>query len=207
MLKEMESAASKLANTRAGWVTRRDAAELLGQSAEYAVRKLLQRRQESDVDVKAAVERALGRVRAASDGVPPKAGYTLEELAQACAKEGQRTVRAEGDGYVVEVEVRSGRRQRVSLRTVDKGRGPLVSLTTECGACTPEALRWALRANADLTFGALALDKEGDEERLVLRAAYLAGEATPAEVKAAVKELAFYGDWIEQKLMGSEDRR
>ena len=42
--------------------------------------------------------------------------------------------------------------------------------------------------------------EESLEDRFVLINNLLANEASPAEIKASVKELALYGDWIEQKL-------
>jgi hypothetical protein len=207
VVKALEKAAAELANGRAGWVIRRDAAEELGKVAEFALRTLLARRQEPDVDVKSAVDRALSRVSAALAGVPPKGGYSLEELAGACAKPSERVVTRDGDAFTVEVAMKDGRRQRIRVERADRGRGAIVFLSTECGAVAPDALAWALRANADLSLSALALCKEGGDDRLVLRASYVASEATPLEIKAAVKEMAFYGDWIEQKLMGSDDQR
>ena len=40
---------------------------------------------------------------------------------------------------------------------------------------------------------------------MVLARTFLASEATPAQVKAAVKEIAYYGDWLELKLTGLDD--
>lgn len=207
MLKEIDRAAASLADARAAWVSRRDAADALGSAAERAIRVLLQHRQDKDVDVRAAAERALARASAVAAGMPPQRGYTLEELAKACAKPDQRIVTPEDDGYLVTVELGEGRQQHVSMHVREGRRGPLLVLTTVCGKPTPEALAWALRANMDLALGALALDRQNDEEHLVIRSCYLPGEATPQEIKASVKELAFYGDWIERKLAGADDRK
>lgn len=204
-LQPIEKAATELADERAGWVTRRDAADALGRAAEKAIRALQARRHEKDIDVKTAVDRALGRVSAALAGEPAKGGYTLEELAQACAKPGKRIVTAEDEGYTVEVMLSNDRRQRVRVEETERERGRLVVISTRCGKATPDALSWALRANVSLTLGALALVEEDGEERFLIRNCYIAREATPLEVKASVKEVAFYGDWIERKLAGSED--
>lgn len=205
MLKELDKAVASLSDARAAWVTRRDAAESLGAVAERAIRALQAHRQDKDVDVRAAAERALGRVSGAVAGLAPQRGYSLEELAQACAKSDQRTVERHGEAYIVTVDTGEGRRQRVSLRVQEGRRGPLLVLTTRCGKPTAEAVGWALRANMDLALGALALAQEDGVECLVIRSCYLPGEVTPTEIKASVKELAYYGDWIERKLAGTED--
>lgn len=205
MLKEIDKAASELADARSSWVNRRDAADVLGSAAERSIRALHSHRQDKDVDVRDATGRALGRVGAALAGMPPQRGYALEELAQACVKPGERSVEPDADGFVVIVETGNGRRQRVSIRPLDGRRGKLIVLTTRCGKATAECISWALRTNMDLALSALALAKEGEEDWLVLRSCYLPDEATPQEIKASVKELAFYGDWIERKLSGAED--
>ncbi|MDX9972892.1 MAG: hypothetical protein RBU21_07880 [FCB group bacterium] len=204
-MKEIDQAASTLADARAAWVLRRDAADALGQAAEQAIRVLQQHRKDKDADVRPAAERALGRASAALAGMPPLRGYSLEELAQACAKADQRIVEPDGEGFVVTIETANGRKQRVTLQPREGRRGKLIVLTTRCGKATPDSIAWALRANTDLALGALALVKEDDEEWLVLRSCHLPGETTPLEIKAAVKELAHYGDWIERKLSGAED--
>lgn len=205
MFREVEKAAERLADGRAGWVTRRDAAEALGEVAERALRALKARVKDADVDVKTAAERALGRVSAALAGHPAMSGYTLEELAKACAKDGSRTVSREGDAYVVEVKTGENRRQRVCLALV-KGRvGRLLEISTRCGKADADVHAWALRANMDIALGALAMMKDGDDDILVLRGCYLPDQVSPSEVKACVKELAHYGDWLESRLSGSHE--
>ena len=51
----------------------------------------------------------------------------------------------------------------------------------------------------------MSLCKEGDEEFFDLVSSTIASETSPEEIKAAVKEVAFYGDWIENKLTGSDE--
>lgn len=203
----IDRAAAALADTRAGWVTRRDAADALGNAAERALRALNAYRNDKDVDIKSAVVKALGRASGGLAGVVPKSGYSLEDLAAACAKSPQRTVKAVGEGYEVDVDLGGGRRQRVALRLVEQEKGRLLRISTECGPSTPDAMAWALRANTRIALGALELEKNdvGDEQ-LVIRACFLPNEVTPATVKVAVKELAYYGDWIEQKLGGAVDK-
>ena len=73
-------------------------------------------------------------------------------------------------------------------------------MSTICGKADEKAFAWALRANMTLVQGSVALAKEGDEERFLVVRTFLAGHVTRQEMKAAVKECAYYGDWMENKL-------
>jgi hypothetical protein len=206
---ELEKYAKQLRNPDAGWVVRRDAAENLGKAAAFALDVLREHADEMDVDVRRVVDQALGQASAALEGVPPLPQvkeYSLEELARACEKEGERVVAPHGEGYVVQVTLKSGRKQAVYLNHHKRKDGmELIRIFTECGKPREDALEWSLRANMKVSHGALALARDGEQERLVLTNCYLAHAATPAEVKASVKELAHYGDWIENKLSGLDE--
>jgi len=190
-------------------VTRRDGADALGDAAAKAVEILRAYSKDADVDVASAVNRALERISGAVAGVAPKPGsrdYTLEELVAGVEKEGKRSVQSHDDGYAVDVRLKNGRNQKVYISPSHRSDGTkLVRVFTYCGEPTEDAMRWALETNMKLSQGALALHEEGGTEHFVLVNCYIASEATPTEVKASVKELAFYGDWIEQRLSGLDD--
>jgi len=215
MFEDIDKAVENLANKDAGWVDRRDAAEALGEAALRAVSALTAHADESDVDVGSAVQKALDRVRGLGAGGRPgdaaqakPATYSLEQLVRACEKPGQRTVTPTGDGYVIEVQLKAGRRQIVCVTPYTRKDGiELIRVYTQCGPAREDAVPWALRTNMKLAQCAFALMREGDdaEEQLVLSNCYLAKEATPREVGVAVKEVAYYGDWIEKKLTGLDD--
>ena len=209
MFDEISKEAKVLSGSKAGWVNRRDAADHLGEAAERALTALQSHRQEPDVDVRMAVEKAIQRVGGSLTGAKSEAAQrlcALQDLANACAKPGQRTVKAHGDGYEIEVLLKGGRRQKVYLMSHSRKDGArLVRVYTHCGKPKPESLKWALQTNTKLTHGALALLGDGDEERLVLVDSYLMDEATPETIKRSVKETAFYGDWIESKLTGMDE--
>jgi len=208
-MEQLESLVKQLEASKAGWVLRRDAAENLGKAACFALNALREHADEMDVDVRRSVDEALGQASAALAGIPPMPQvkqYTLEELAKACEKDGERLVAPHGKGYVVQVTLKSGRKQAVYLNHHKRKDGTeLIRIFTECGKPREDAYVWALRANMKISHGALALSKDSGEERLVLTNCYLAHVAMPAEVKASVKELAHYGDWIESKLTGLDD--
>jgi len=204
MFEDIARDAEVLSNATAGWVTRRDAAERLGETAKRALAALHAHRADPDVDVRPTIEKALSQAAAGLAGVA-LGMYTLQDLANACAKTGERTVTAIGDGFEIEVAIKNGRRQRVCLAThVRKDGRKLVRVVTRCGPPTPESLEWALQLNVKLTHCALAIEEDGAEKWLVLTSSHIADDVTPQIVKTSVKEAAFYGDWVESKLTGKD---
>jgi len=209
MFEEIDKAAENLAKKDAGWVFRRDAAEALGEAASRALDALKAHAEEPDMDVRSSVDKALGQASGALAGVRPQTQpgrYSLEELARACEKPGTREVEPNGDGYAVDVQPKAGRHQTVYVMPFKRKDGvELIRVYTLCGPARPDALSWALRTNMKLAQCAFAMMKDNGEEQLVLMNCYLAGEASPTEIKVAVKEVAYYGDWIENKLTGLDD--
>jgi hypothetical protein len=208
--KAIDSAAEDLADTDAGWVHRRDGVEYLGLAAAKALKALHDFRDEKDVDVRAAVDKALGIAQAGLQGIAPvsesEKKYTLEELAQACHKPGKRHVEKAGVGYTVEVVLKNGRKQTLTLSASRRKDGvELIHVFTLCGPVTDDARIWALKTNANLTQGALAVQDHDGEERLVLMNCYFLEECSPREMALGLHEIAFYGDWIEEKLTGLDE--
>lgn len=211
MLEDIERAAAELANRNAGWVLRRDAAEVLAKAAARAVGALEAHAQDPDVDVREVVQRALARFAGAqASGAPgaeePPRSYSIEALAQACAKPGEREVERNGDGFSIEATLKDGRHQTVYLMPFKRNDGvALIRVYTFCGAARGDIARWALETNMKLAQCAFALMKDEDREQLILLNSFLADGATPREIKSAVKEIAYYGDWVEQKQTGHDD--
>lgn len=204
MAKDVDSLIKVLRNRDSGWVHRRDAAEALGKTGAEIADTLRSLLDDSDVDVRRSIKEALGWASAGLRNVrpiPQNRPYTLEELAKACERPGRREVAKEGDGYIVTATLREGRTQRVDIKPYTPKDGKnLIRVYTRCGKPTEEAYLWALKTNMSLSHGALALTEENGEEIIVMTNCFLADETTPEEIKAAVKELAFYGDYIEKKL-------
>ncbi len=205
MFEVIDSAAENLRNRDAGWVNRRDGADLLGKIAIRALGALHDASDEMDVDVRRAVDQALGQAAAALEGVKPRPverSFTLEELVRSCEKAGERLVtKKDDDEYSVEVSLRNDRKQTVHIRKFQRKDGiHLIQVYTVSGTPDERSYAWALRANMKLVQGAFAIAKHGEEERLVLTTCFLAEHVTRWEMKAAVKETAYYGDWIEGKL-------
>jgi len=206
MIDELTNLAGQLKNSEAGWVTRRDAAEKLGEIAATALTALHEHRDEPDQDVRRSVDKALGAASGALEGIAPASQdreYSLRELAEACAKGDERTVEESGDGFLINVMLKSGRHQTVRLDNHNRKDGTeLVRVFSKCGPAKEDAFSWALKANMKISHGALAIMTENEEKFLVMTHCYLAKQAAPRAVKASVKEMAHYADWIENKLTG-----
>ena len=206
----VELATQRLADRKAGWVTRRDAAETLGDAARRALAALKATAQDPDQDVRKTVEEQLAALQVPPAPVATKYAarprYTLAEMAQACAKPDRRTVRPDGDGYIVEARLPKNRAQTIYMRPlVSKDEKPLLRIYTCCGHPTPESLEWVLRSNARLTRCAFAIEEDEDGIFLILVHNLFLDSATPEEAKSVVKQIAFYGDWLEHKLTGQDE--
>lgn len=202
MAKSIQELIQELNDKTAGWATRRDAVESLGKYAHRLVTELLNHQQEEDMDVQMEVERSLQplHVLLETPGKTQKQ-YTLRELALACERHGHRTVDTYKTGFVVTVKLEEGRSHRVYIMPNKSTESKkTIRLFTLCGETFPEMISWALKANAKLTHGAFAVLKFNDEEQLVIINNILKEDATPALIKRGVKEMAFYGDWLEEKL-------
>jgi len=206
MYEELQKTARELGNREAGWVTRRDAAEVLGKVARQALAALDAHRADDDVDVRIAVERALGDVNAPPPSEMTDRTYGLRELAQGCAKEGCRVVAPHGAGFAIHVRIDDTRSQTVYVLPHQRRDGTsLVRVYSPCGEPADEVLRWAMRSNAKLVHCAFAVERIEEKEEVVLVNNFVHGKATPATVKASVKEIAFYADWLEKKLTGLDE--
>lgn len=190
-----------LANARAGWVTRRDAAEALGSIARRAYAALEQHLQDPDVDIRAAVAKALTGVKRPE--VPPllQEAPTLAALVKGLAAPGRREVAPDGEGFAVTVTLSPERKQKVFLSTFTPADGrPLVRVHTCCGGEHASLFPWLLKHNAKLSHCAFALLEVAGAMRTALVENLPLESATPEMVKSAVKEIAHYGDWLERKI-------
>tara|TARA_R110001592_G_scaffold43707_1_gene141348 strand:- start:952 stop:1575 length:624 start_codon:yes stop_codon:yes gene_type:complete len=206
MLQDLKKIIDTLKDTSNGWVDRRDAADALGDIAGHAMAALRAHASESDVDVRTAVKRALAKVGAVGTVSSATAPPTLAALAQACEKKLKRAVKAKGNGFVVRVQTKDGRTQDVLIAPHKRPDGrELIRVSTQCGEANSETIAWAIRSNAELMYCAFSVVTKGDKELLVIVNNFNPDEVTPTMVKDAVKEIAYYGDWLESKLSGKDD--
>lgn len=203
MLDELDKAIAALDNPDAGWVNRRDAAELLGQAGARAIEALEKHREEPDVDVRKAIDAARRQVDAGTPGKPQAPG--LDELVRALEQPGRRDVAKRGDGFQIDLAIKDGRRQKVMVMPSTRNDGhPIIRIYTRCAKPTEAILARMLRLNMSLAQCAVALSGPEDNEMLVMVNCFLADEVTPEAFKSSVKEVAFYADWLEEKLTGAD---
>lgn len=211
MFADLEKALDSLKDKDAGWVTRRDSADALGDAARFAIDALKSFLDESDVDVRLGVERALKLVGNSLDmksvSAPRKTDQSLPSMIVDLEKPGSRTVERDGEGFRIEVILpRTDRKQIVYVKPYQRKDGvSLVRIYTFCGTPTDESYIWALRTNTRLAQGYLALVEGEGGDRLALMNCYIASELSAAELKASVKEVSYYGDWVESKLSNLDE--
>jgi hypothetical protein len=191
-----------LNNRESGWVARRDAAENIGKIAHRLVGALVEHQQDTDMDVQMEIERQVAPLHVVlNTRGKSRKNFTLRDLAFACEKHGQRTVETYKTGFVITVKLNEGRSHRVYVMPHKLSEGnDIIRLFTLCGETSPEKFAWALRANTKLSHGAFSLLTFNKQEYLVIMKNLLKEEATPEIVKRGVKEMAYYGDWLEDKI-------
>lgn len=199
-----------LGNVKAGWVSRRDAAENLGKAACQAILALQRAQDEPDVDVQRAVIKAMDDIRATQLNpdrpAQPAAPPSLKELAEALEKPGKRSVSATSEGYAIRLTLPEGRLQTVNVCPFTDHEGVAqFRFLSPCCEIKPECFQKALRANAQITVGSLCIGAVDGEPRILMVRFLDATRVTPREFKAMVKQVAFYADWVEQRLGSGDD--
>ena len=201
MFEELQRCIADLENARAGWVTRKDAAEHLAVYARDALACLQSHAEDPDKDVGRTVQEALETL-----GEPAKKSaksYTMEELLQACVKPPKRTLEHKGDQDNIQVQLAGERSQTVHVKAHSRSDGiELIRIYTYCGEATQKVMEWALKGNTKLPHCASAMHRRDDKDWMILVFNLERRGATPKELKTAVKAIAYYGDWFEKKLTG-----
>jgi len=216
MYESLDKTIENLRDTSAGWVTRRDAAVALGEFAKRALATLHAHADEKDVDVRRGVEEALWAVdKPASSPTAKRAPAakprkpsppTMKELAQACIRKGKRAVKPDGNGFVVRTQSRDGRTQDVRIdRYKQSDTREMIRVSTTCGEANAETIDWAIRSNNKFMYCAFCLEERDGKDYLMIVSNFDPELATPELVKNAVKEIAYYGDWLEKKLTGEDN--
>lgn len=202
MAEDLERAIAAVSNRGATWVSRRDAADFLGRVAAQAREALKQNAEDADTDVRAAVAKALGDATWRDAGRSGKESQlTLDELVRAIERPGKREVRVIDDGFEITVTLKNGRAQKVHVtHTTSEAGADTIQVCSRCGPATEKEMAWALRTNNRLPHCSLAIVEDGGQEWFELVHSLRAQKATVDELRACVKEVAFYGDWAEARL-------
>jgi serine/threonine-protein kinase len=109
------------------------------------------------------------------------------------------------DRFRVIVPVPGDRIQEVYIE-VSSGRKHerLLSVYSVCAPADPRHYEFALTLNAELTIGGLSVREVNDQPMFVMTRTYARGHVTPADIRAAVQEIARRGDWVEQQLTATD---
>lgn len=199
---DIDRALAQLGQREGTWVARRDAADFLGKVAARAREGLARYAQDPDTDVRSAVARALGDASWRDAGRDSKnAHLTLEELVRAIERPGKRSARPIDGGFEIVVTLKNGRTQKVFVTRGNSEAGAeTIRVRSRCGTAEAGALEWALRTNDRLPHCSFAITEEGGAKFLEIGHSLREQKATADELRACVKEVAFYADWAEGRL-------
>lgn len=106
------------------------------------------------------------------------------------------------DRWRILIKVPGGRLQEVRIEVAEGRRHHqrLLSVYSVCCPADPSHYEFALKLNAELTYGGLSVRDVDDRPMFVMSRAYPGGHVSSDEVRAAVTEIARRSDWVEQQL-------
>jgi serine/threonine-protein kinase len=109
------------------------------------------------------------------------------------------------DQFRVIVPVPGDRLHEVYIEVVEgRKKERLLSVYAVCAPALPKHFEFALKLNAELTYGSLSIRKVADKSMFVMARTYSRGLVTSADIRAAVQEIARRGDWLEQQLTSTD---
>ena len=105
------------------------------------------------------------------------------------------------DRFRVIVPVPGDRIQEVYVELVQGRKNErLLSIFSVCAPADSRHYEFALKLNAELTIGGLSVREVNGQPMFVMTRTYPRGHVAPADIRAAVTEIARRGDWVEQQL-------
>lgn len=114
-------------------------------------------------------------------------------------------VQGQDGRYRVTVEVPGGRRQDVYLQIGAGWTGQkLVTVYSICAPADAAHYEFALKLNAELSYGGLSIREIDGRPMFVMSRTYPHGRVTPTEIRAVLRELAHRSDWVELQLTGAD---
>ncbi len=109
------------------------------------------------------------------------------------------------DRYRVIVPVPGDRIQEVYVEVVQGRKNErLLCVYSVCAPADSRHYEFALKLNAELTIGGLSVREVNGQPMFVMTRTYPRGHVTPADIRAAVMEIARRGDWVEQQLTSTD---
>ncbi len=127
-------------------------------------------------------------------------------LHEALDSEPRTSWKREGRRYEARVELENGRWQRVYLENSDhRGRERVLSVYSICGPATPDFYAEALRLNAEIVHGALAVREIDGIPHFVMLNNYPRATVDAEEIRRSILDAAYHGDAVERRLSGGRD--
>ena len=166
-------------------------------------------------EVSLEMAECLGLLMSRAPGQRPRDGTEAMQLLQAVlgqirdletlvaeALDGESTIERErvAPGYRLRVRLPDGRRQSVYLEETGCGLDCAVSIYSVCSPVHEEFLETALRLNATVCHGALAIRDLDDGPHFVMANTYPRATVDPEEIRRSVLEIATHADAIEMRL-------
>lgn len=109
------------------------------------------------------------------------------------------------DRFRVVLPVPGDRVQEVYLENAEGRKGErLLSIFSVCGPADPRHYEYALKLNAELTHGSISIRTVDAQPMFVMTRTFARGHVTPADIRAAVKEIARHSDRVEEQLVGTD---
>jgi serine/threonine-protein kinase len=109
------------------------------------------------------------------------------------------------DRFRVIVPVPGDRIQEVYIEVAHGRKNErLLCVYSVCAPADPRHYEFALKLNAELTIGGLSVREVNGQPMFVMTRTYPRGHVTPADIRAAVQEIARRGDWVEQQLTSTD---
>jgi len=151
------------------------------------------KRPQSAVDFAEELRAILGHLRD-TDGLVRESLEGLDCLIQGGRERHRVIVPVPGDRIQeVYVEVVQGRNNE-----------RLLQVFSVCAPADARHYEFALRLNAELTIGGLSVYDFNGQPMFVMTRTYSRAQVTPADIRAAVTEIAMRGDWVEQQLTNTD---
>ena len=126
-------------------------------------------------------------------------------LDEAFAATPQARWRKAGGRYEVDVALPGGRQQRVVLERVESDDGPrLLAIYSVCCPADEQFYESALRLNARLSHGGLAIREVDGRSMFCMLDTYPWATVDPAEIQLSTLEIAEHADAVEQRLTGRD---
>jgi serine/threonine-protein kinase len=111
--------------------------------------------------------------------------------------------RAEGPRYVATVELADDRRQQVFIEATN-GEDRLLTIYSVCGPADPQYCAEALRRNASIIHGALAIREIEGAPHYVMVNNYPRATVDAEEIRQSVLDAALHADALERRLTESD---